>query len=192
MSIAWKRRAGGFLVAMALVAAIGFRYMPQGRLWNARLLPFWYLVPLPARPPSAWPSSGRTHRRALRRGRPGRSPGAPVTAATAIVGSLVVIIALAMPLRAMPNSVGLGPASVELGGTRADGSYHWLFLSTKDSSFVPVVGPLELHRLRGQARLPRVPRHRADDGRPRRAPTAAAGPCGSTRSSTTATARRWR
>ncbi len=24
-------------------SAVGFRYMPQGRLWNARLLPFWYL-----------------------------------------------------------------------------------------------------------------------------------------------------
>src|SRR6478609_672058 len=43
MSIAWKRRTGAFLVVMALVAAIGFRFMPQGRLWNARLLPFWYL-----------------------------------------------------------------------------------------------------------------------------------------------------
>jgi len=32
MSIAWKRRAGAFLVGMALVAAIGFRFMPQGRL----------------------------------------------------------------------------------------------------------------------------------------------------------------
>ncbi len=42
-----------------------------------------------------------------------------------------------MPLHAMPNSIGIGPVKVDLGGTRADGSYHWLFLSTTDSSFVP-------------------------------------------------------
>ncbi len=134
MSVAWKRRAGGFLVAMALVAAIGFRFTPQTRLWNARLLPFWYLC-LYLLAAVGVAELGRTIA-ALVAADP-EKPRRAVTAATAILGSLVVIIALAMPLRAMPNSVGLGPVSVELGGTRADGSYHWLFLSTKDSSFVP-------------------------------------------------------
>ena len=45
---------------------------------------------------------------------------------------------------------------------------------------------------RARPPYPEYHEHRADDGRPRRRPTAAAGRCGSTRSSTTATARRWR
>ena len=55
----------------------------------------------------------------------------------------------------------------------------------------PVLGPVELHGLRGQGRLPRVPRHRhhMDELGEQRG---AAGPCGSTRRSSTATARRWR
>jgi hypothetical protein len=134
MSIAWKRRAGGFLVVMALVAAVGFRFTPQTRLWNARLLPFWYLC-LYLLAAIGVAELGRTLA-ALFSSDPER-PRRSVTAATAILGALLVIIALAMPLRAMPNSVGIGPVSVDLGGTRADGSYHWLFLSTKDSSFVP-------------------------------------------------------
>ena len=56
---------------------------------------------------------------------------------------------------------------------------------------------VQLPRLRGQAAVPRVPRPRPDDGRPRRTPsTAAAGRCGrsttATASATASTARRWR
>ena len=92
----------------------------------------------------------------------------------------------------MPNSVGVGPVSVELGGTRADGSYHWLFLSTKDSSFVAVVGPWNFTGYEGKAAYPEyhdIVQTMGEVGEHQRA---AAGPCGSTRSSTTATARRWR
>jgi hypothetical protein len=123
MSIAWKRRAGAFLVVMAVVAAVGFRFMPQTRLWNARLLPFWYLC-LYLLAAIGVAELGRTLATLL--ARDPEKPRRAVTAATAVVGSLVVIVALAMPLRAMP-----------FGSTSADGSYHWLFLSTTDSSFVP-------------------------------------------------------
>jgi hypothetical protein len=134
MSIAWKRRAGAFLIVMAIVAVVGFRYMPQGRLWNARLLPFWYLC-LYLLAAVGVAELGRTLATLLATD-PAR-PRRAVTAVTAVVASLVAIVALAMPLRAMPNSVGIGPVSVDLGGTRADGSYEWLFLSTTESSFVP-------------------------------------------------------
>lgn len=43
MSIAWKRRGGVFLAVLAGSVAIAFIVLPQGKLWNARLLPFWYL-----------------------------------------------------------------------------------------------------------------------------------------------------
>ncbi|HYA44252.1 MAG TPA: hypothetical protein VED59_01495, partial [Acidimicrobiales bacterium] len=42
-SIARKRRIGGFLATMAVLAVVAFRFMPQSILWNARVLPFWFL-----------------------------------------------------------------------------------------------------------------------------------------------------
>ncbi len=129
MSIAWKRRAGAFLVVMALVAAIGFRYVPQSRLWNARLLPFWYLM-LYLLAAVGIAELGRTF--AALFARDPDKPRTSITVATAIVATLVGLTALAMPLRAMPSLPFLN-----LGTTSADGSYHWLFLSTRDSSFVP-------------------------------------------------------
>jgi hypothetical protein len=44
VSIARRRRAGVFLSAMAVLSAIAFMIAPQGRLWNARILPFWWLT----------------------------------------------------------------------------------------------------------------------------------------------------
>jgi hypothetical protein len=43
LSIAFKRRAGLFFLGMATISAAVFVLAPQGRLWNARALPFWYL-----------------------------------------------------------------------------------------------------------------------------------------------------
>ena len=43
LSIVLRRRLGVFLTAMAAVSAIAFWLAPQGRLWNARLIPFWFL-----------------------------------------------------------------------------------------------------------------------------------------------------
>ena len=102
------------------------------------------------------------------------------------------MIALAMPLRAMPDSIGIGPVKVDLGGTRSDGSYHWLFLSTTDSSFVPSWARWNFTGYEGKAAYPEYHDIVQTMGDLGRAPTAAVGPCGSTRSSTTATARRWR
>lgn len=43
VSLLMRRRIGTFFTLMAFIWAAGFVLMPQGRLWNARLLPFWYL-----------------------------------------------------------------------------------------------------------------------------------------------------
>ena len=64
-------------------------------------------------------------------------PSRAVTVTTAVLGAFIGITAIAMPLRAMPNSIALGPVKVELGGVSSTGSYDWLFLSTRDSSFIP-------------------------------------------------------
>ena len=40
----WRKvRLGMALTLVAAVAAVGYTTLPQGPLWNARLLPFWYL-----------------------------------------------------------------------------------------------------------------------------------------------------
>ena len=41
--IVLRRRATLLLVGLGTVFAAAFRFMPQGTLWNARMLPFWYL-----------------------------------------------------------------------------------------------------------------------------------------------------
>ncbi len=44
LSAVVRSRIGVALVVLGLGLATAFVYAPQGRLWNARLLPFWYLV----------------------------------------------------------------------------------------------------------------------------------------------------
>ena len=134
MSIAWKRRGGAFLVGIAAVSALGFIYLPQGRFWNARILPFWFLA-LYLLAAVGVGELGRTLASLL--SRDPSSPRRSITTATALVGTFLALVAIALPLRALPDSVGVGPVNVSLGGMRADGKYHWLMFSTKDSSFIP-------------------------------------------------------
>ena len=134
MSIAWKRRGGMFLTLLAGLAAGAFVLVPQGRLWNARLLPFWYLC-LYLLAAVGIAELFRTIASLV-----SRDPEKPVrwiTITSAVVGSAFGLVLIAMPLRALPNSIGVGPLKVDVGGVRSDGKYHWLFLSTKDNSFVP-------------------------------------------------------
>jgi len=122
MSIAWKRRVGGFLILTAMGVAITFWLIPQTRLWNARLLPFFYLT-LYLLAALGIAELGRTIATLL-----ARDPDRPVrfvTIGTAVAAWVVVITSLAMPLRAMPG-----------GSVQPDGSYQWAFLSTTESSFV--------------------------------------------------------
>ncbi|HZQ26791.1 MAG TPA: hypothetical protein VFA94_03730, partial [Acidimicrobiales bacterium] len=42
-ALVMRRRTGTFLALLAAVSGLGFILAPQGRLWNARLLPFWVI-----------------------------------------------------------------------------------------------------------------------------------------------------
>lgn len=42
-SVVFRLRVGVFLAIMAVLTALAFRWAPDGRLWNARFLPFWFL-----------------------------------------------------------------------------------------------------------------------------------------------------
>jgi hypothetical protein len=43
LSVVNRRRTGLFLIGMSTIAGVLFIVAPQSRLWNARILPFWYL-----------------------------------------------------------------------------------------------------------------------------------------------------
>jgi hypothetical protein len=43
VSLLTRHRAGVYLGALAISSGLAFRYLPESRLWNARVLPFYYL-----------------------------------------------------------------------------------------------------------------------------------------------------
>ena len=126
VSIAVRRRLGIFLTVMAGLSAAAFRWAPQGRLWNARLLPFWVLC-LYLLAGVAVAEMGRAL--ALVMGDPDQ-PGRAERRGAIFVPLVAVIAALqfvAFPLHVEP-----------FGHTdAAKGTYQWLGLTTTDHSFVP-------------------------------------------------------
>jgi hypothetical protein len=122
MAFAYRRRGSIFWVVMAGVAAVGFLYVPQSRLWNARLLPFYYLaVYLVGAIGLA--ELGRTVARIFSSDL--RRPARPVLWATAVVLTLSWWLVIALPLHALP-----------FGHESSTGRYAWGPISTNDSSFV--------------------------------------------------------
>ena len=75
------------------------------------------------------------------------------------------LVILALPLHAMPNYVGWPGHGMQL-SQQSGTSYKWWFLpEVSGQQLRRLVGAVELPGLRGQARVPRVPRHRRHDGR---------------------------
>jgi hypothetical protein len=121
-SIVYRRRFGIWVSLVALTLAVGVVVTPQGRLWNARLLPFWYLC-LYFLAAIAVVELVSAVAVLARKDRPSRG----VLVGGPIVAALLTIAIVALPLRALP-----------FGSTSADGSkYSWLGLSTGDKSVVP-------------------------------------------------------
>jgi hypothetical protein len=117
-SVAFRLRVGVFLVLMAVLTALAFRWVPDGRLWNARFLPFWFLtlyllagvgVAEMGVGLGRWMGAGAS------RSEPSRSErtGALVTPAVALA---VTVFFVAMPLRVLPA---------------------WAQVDTGDRSFIP-------------------------------------------------------
>ena len=128
-----RRRAGLYWFVMAVVAAVAFTIAPQGRLWNARLLPFYYLA-LYMLAAIGVGYIGRTV--AMLVAKDPTKPARVVVGSVAIAGAVVGLVLLALPLHAMPNYVGLPGHSIQL-GHETGSSYKWWFLpSVKDNSFV--------------------------------------------------------
>ncbi|HEV2767155.1 MAG TPA: hypothetical protein VGV63_05540 [Acidimicrobiales bacterium] len=122
-SFMFRRRLGILLALLALAFAVGFVVAPQGRLWNARLLPFWYLcLYLLAAVAVSELASSLAALVARRPERPVRAVGFAVP----VAATLAVLVVVGLPLRSLP-----------FGSTAADGTYRWAGLSTTDRSFVP-------------------------------------------------------
>lgn len=120
-SALFRLRLGAFLTAMAVVTALGFRFAPQGRLWNARLLPFWVLC-LYLLAGVAVAELGRGMGHVLRpdpvggghhRTTPARRTGAVLAPVMALAAAVAYV---AVPLRVMPE---------------------WARWKTDDRSFIP-------------------------------------------------------
>ena len=124
LSIALRRRFGTYVSALAVVFAIAYVVAPQGRLWNARLLPFWYLC-LYLLAALAVTELCLAVSVLLARD-DGRTSEAP-SALTALGAGLVAIGIVAFPLRVLP-----------FGSLAADGStYRWMGFESTDRSFIP-------------------------------------------------------
>ncbi|MEQ1785531.1 MAG: 6-pyruvoyl-tetrahydropterin synthase-related protein [Acidimicrobiales bacterium] len=115
LSIAFRVRAGVILAGLALIAGAAFVILPEGRLWNARLLPFYYLS-LYLLAAVGVAEVGRTL--AVLAARDPDRPSIIGPAVTAGLALLVALVAVGMPLRSLPG-----------GQVRADGSYSWLGLT---------------------------------------------------------------
>jgi hypothetical protein len=128
LSLVFWIRMGAFFAVVGAACAAGFVFDAAGmfHIWNARLLPFYYL--------SLYLLAAIGLSEVLRslavivdarvewRRRLAESIGAVVVLAAGLV-------LVALPLRVLPG----GKVHNEVGG---DGAYHWLFLSTHDDSFI--------------------------------------------------------
>jgi putative flippase GtrA len=132
LSGARRVRLGMALGFVAVVFAGAFLLLPEGRLWNVRLLPFYYLsINLLAGIGVA--EMGRLLVGLVRNS--GDTARAFVTAAPALVATLAIWVHLGLPLHSLPY-----------GSTDTSNGYSWTFWSTDDLH----LGPYWLaHNFRG-------------------------------------------
>ena len=125
LSFVRRNQVGVFLTIMAAISALIFRFAPQARLWNARVLPFWflclYLLVGVAVAECGLMVVEAFHLKDPSGVRPWMLLPIPLVA---VLGALVWV---AFPLRSLP----FGHVDSRTG------TYHWLGLTTADNSFIP-------------------------------------------------------
>ena len=120
-SIAFRRRLGLVLAGSALFLGLAFVYLPEGRLYNGRVLPAYYLsIYLLAAIGVAevLRLAGRMLD-GLRRTASGR-PGRLVSGGGAVMASLALVAYLGMPLRVLPT------------GSMSGNTYSWLGFESEE------------------------------------------------------------
>lgn len=123
ISLVYRQRLGTFFALSALGFAVAYAVLPEGRLWNPRLLPFWYLnLYLLA----AIAVSEAIQSVAVLISDRADHPDRRILAAGPVVAALVGLVVVSLPLRMLPG-----------GKISKDGvTYSWMGLRTKDQSFV--------------------------------------------------------
>ncbi len=121
LALARRNRVGTFLTIMAVLCALVFRFAPQARLWNARVLPFWFLC-LYLLAGVAFMEAGSVLVEHLRtpESRRGALIGVPILTGVIAFGWVNY------PLHNLP-----------FGHVSASGKYSWMGISSYDSSFDP-------------------------------------------------------
>jgi hypothetical protein len=123
LALAMRDRLGLLFGALALVAASATANVPDTRLWNARILPFFYLsVYLLAAVGVGLVVRAAAIALSERLDRPDRR----VLMAAPVAAAVATLVAVGMPLRALP-----------FGEVRADGTFQWLAFTSRAASFIP-------------------------------------------------------
>jgi hypothetical protein len=123
LSLARRRRTGTFLSIMTVLCAIVFCIAPQARLWNARVLPFWFLL-LYLLAGVALAEVGTLIVEAVTSD-PMRTR--PSLLAVPVVALIIALLWVGFPLRILP----FGHVDSRTG------KYQWLGISSGDNSFLP-------------------------------------------------------
>lgn len=130
LSLVHRVRLGWYLSLLVMVLAWTFRYLPQYRLWNARLLPFYFLclsllaglaVALVLRSLAVVVQDVRRH----------REEPVLVGAVGAVVTFAVVLVAILGPLRFLPGGTSVADPA-KPGGQM----YSWMGLDFRATNFV--------------------------------------------------------
>lgn len=133
-SLVKRRRAGVFLIVVAIMTAVAVVILPENRLWNARLLPFWYLSLYLL----AAIGVGEIIRLlAAQLGKYSITSRRRILFGSSIAAAAIGFIVLALPLRALPNEIGIGSFKVQIGETTPTGGLRWMGLEVKRPSFIP-------------------------------------------------------
>jgi hypothetical protein len=125
LSFVRRNRVGVFLTIMAALSALIFRFAPQARLWNARVLPFWFLC-LYLLAGVFLAEGGRLVAEAFHLDDPSKVE-AWMLLPIPLVAVLAALVWVAVPLRNLP----LGHVDARTG------QYHWLGITSSDKSFIP-------------------------------------------------------
>jgi hypothetical protein len=98
VSLALRLRAGVFLLIVSVAVGAAFVVMPEGRLWNGRLLPFYYLTVMLL----AGVAVAETAKLVARRARLERPPPLAAGVPTALGALVVTLVLVGLPLGALP------------------------------------------------------------------------------------------
>src|SRR4029453_15558016 len=130
LSLALRLRVGIFLLILTLAVGVAFVVIPEGRLWNGRLLPFYYLTAMLL----AAVAVAETLRIVMQlvRGDRREPPG---TGALTALGSLAVVLVVGgLPLGALPFSGGVSASDgVTTAGYRWPSFSPWKTAGTPES-----------------------------------------------------------